>query len=449
MENSTSFKRVLSLPHLILFGLAYMAPMIVFGIYGLIAQTTDGMSTSAYALALIAMLFTALSYGKMVKAFPVSGSAYTYTRKSLNDHIGFMVGWGTLLDYLFIPMAIWLIGSAYLNAAFPAVPVWGWVLAFIVITTALNILGVKSSMNVNMMLMAFQLIVVALFIILAIRNIESGHGSATLFSLDPLIHHYGHTASAILSGAAIACYSFLGFDAITTMTEETKNPTKTIPLAIILVTCIGGGIFILASYVTTLVHPSLAFKNVDSAAFEIAKDIGGALFSSIFLAGMIIAQFCSGISAQASASRLLYAMGRDGVLPEKVFGQLHPRFKTPVTNIIIVAIIGLLALTMNVSTSTSFINFGAFIAFTLVNVSVIFHYFIRGKKRSLGGFINYLIFPLAGAVFDFWLLISLDHDAIELGIIWAIIGITYLAFITRGFQKTPPELIDESAEANA
>ncbi|MFM2485965.1 APC family permease [Celerinatantimonas yamalensis] len=449
MENSTALRRVLTLPHLVLFGLAYMAPMIVFGIYGLVAQTTEGMSTSAYIVALIAMLFTALSYGQMVKAFPVSGSAYTYTRKALNGHLGFMVGWGTLLDYLFIPMAIWLIGSAYLNAAFPAIPSWAWVLAFIVVTTFLNILGIKYSMNVNMLLMGFQLLVVALFIILAVRGVQQGQGLGTLFSLQPLMNHYGHAGSAILSGAAIGCYSFLGFDAITTMTEESQNPTKTIPRAIILVTCIGGGIFILASYVTTLVHPDLHFKDVDSAAFAIAKQIGGALFSAIFLAGLIVAQFCSGISAQASASRLLYAMGRDGVLPESIFGQLHPKYQTPVANILLVAVIGLLALTMNVSTSTSFINFGAFIAFTLVNVSVIFHYFIHGKRRGFASVVYYLLFPASGAICDFWLLTSLDSHAIELGVVWALIGVGYLAFITRGFQNSPPELDETTIEAHA
>jgi putrescine importer len=423
----------------------------VFGIYGTVAQATHGLEASAYLVALVAMFFTAYSYTQMVKAFPVAGSAYTYTRKSLNPHLGFMVGWATLLDYVFIPMAIWLIGSAYLNAAFPNVPTWLWVLLFIIATTVINILGIKLSTNINFLMMAFQFLVIALFIILSIKNIVGGMGEGTLVSMNPFVNDKV-SFSFVLAGASIACYSFLGFDAVSTFTEETVRPEKTIPRAIILTTIIGGVIFIVSSYFTQLVHPNFNdFKEVDSAGFEIAKQIGGNLFSSIFLAGIIIAQFASGISAQASASRLLYAMGRDSVLPKKIFGYLHPKFRTPVFNIVIVAIIGLLALKLDVSTSTSFINFGAFVAFTLVNVSVIAHFYVKGSNRSGKDNLIYLLFPIIGAGFDFWLLVNLDKNALILGGIWAACGFIYLLFLTRLFKKQPPEMnfeeLDEIEEA--
>lgn len=434
-----SLKRTLSLPHVVLFGLAYLAPMVVFAIYGTIVTTTHGLASSAYLVAMIAMFFTACSYGQMVKAYPVSGSAYTYTRRSLNAHLGFMVGWALLLDYIFIPMAIWLIGASYLNAAFPTVPMWAWVLGFIVITTILNIFGIKLSTNVNVLMMSFQFLVIVLFVILGLRGLSHGLGAGKIFSLAPFATSTG-SFSFVLAGAAIACYSFLGFDAVSTLTEETYRPEKTIPRAILLITILGGVIFIVSSYVGQLVHPSLQFADINSAAFEIARQIGGTLFSSIFLAGIIVAQFSSGISAQASASRLLYAMGRDTVLPKRVFGYIHPRFRTPVVNIVIVGMIGLLALGLSVSTSTSFINFGAFSAFTLVNISVIAHYFIKLKKRSFKGIVLYLIFPLIGACFDFWLLINLDKNALRLGIAWAVVGFIYLLVLTGMFRKKPPEL---------
>jgi amino acid transporter len=447
MKNrEVSLERSLTLSHLVLFGLAYLAPMIVFGIYGTVAQATHGLEATAYLVALIAMFFTAFSYTQMVKAFPVAGSAYTYTRKSLNPHLGFMVGWATLLDYVFIPMAIWLIGSAYLNAAFPAVPTWLWVVSFILVTTLINIFGIKLSTKVNTLMMVFQFLVIAFFIILSIKSITGGMGEATLVSINPFVN--GNVSfSFVLAGASIACYSFLGFDAISTFTEEALHPEKNIPRAIILTTVIGGVIFIVSSYFTQLVHPNFHnFKSVDSAGFEIAKQIGGNLFSSIFLAGIIIAQFASGISAQASASRLLYAMGRDSVLPKKFFGYLHPKFKTPVLNIILVAIIGLLALKLNVSTSTSFINFGAFIAFTLVNVSVIAHYYVKGRRRVGKDYLFFLLFPLIGVGFDFWLLVNLDKNALVLGGIWAACGFAYLLFLTRMFKNQPPEMHFESID---
>ncbi|WP_027416283.1 APC family permease [Aneurinibacillus terranovensis] len=448
MKNQeVSLQRSLTLSHLVLFGLAYLAPMIVFGIYGTIAQATHGLEASAYLVAMIAMFFTAYSYSQMVKAYPVAGSSYTYTRKSINSHVGFMVGWAILLDYVFIPMAIWLIGSSYLNAAFPQVPVWVWVLSFIIVTTVINIAGIKLSKNINVLMMAFQFLVIAIFIILCVKNVMGGMGAGTLVSISPFAN--GHVPfSFVLAGAAIACYSFLGFDAVSTFTEETIQPEKTIPRAILLTTLIGGAIFIVSAYVTQLVHPNYNdFKDVNSAGFEIARQIGGNLFSSIFLAGIIIAQFASGISAQASASRLLYAMGRDAVLPKKVFGYLHPKFRTPVFNIIVVAVIALLALKLDVSTSTSFINFGAFAAFTLVNVSVIVHYFVKGRRRTFKDSLFYFLFPLIGAAFDSWLLVSLDKDALILGAIWAACGFGYLLFLTKMLRKQPPELNFDIEEA--
>jgi putrescine importer len=316
------------------------------------------------------------------------------------------------------------------------------------VTTVINIFGIKLSTKVNSLMMVFQFLVIAFFIILSIRSILGGMGTATLISINPFMNSHV-SFSFVLAGASIACYSFLGFDAITTFTEEAIQPEKNIPRAIILTTVIGGVIFIVSSYFTQLVHPDFNhFQNVDSAGFEIAKEIGGNLFSSIFLAGIIIAQFASGISAQASASRLLYAMGRDSVLPKKFFGYLHPKFKTPMLNIILVAIIGLLAVRLDVSTSTSFINFGAFIAFTLVNVSVIAHFYGRGKRRAGKDTLKYLLFPLIGVGFDLWLLASLDKNALMLGGIWAACGFTYLLILTKAFKNQPPEMhfdgIDEA-----
>ncbi len=445
MKDQLQLKRTLKLPQVILFGLAYMAPMIVFGTYGILAETTHGTVPTAYIVALVAMLFTAYSYGKMVKAYPTSGSAYTYTRKSISPHLGFIIGWAILLDYLFLPMVIWLIGAVYLNSAFPSVPLWSWIVAFIIVTSIINLISVKMTTNVNFIMMVFQLLVVAIFLILSIMNITLNTG-VNVFAHNPFFNSHS-SLSFILAGASIACYSFLGFDAVTTMSEETIQPEKTLPRAIFLITLIGGIIFVISSCFLYLVQPSYTdFKNIDSAAFEIAKQIGGTLFSAIFLAGMIIAQFASGIAAQASGARLLYAMGRDRVLPMKIFGYLNSKTKTPIINIVIVGAISLLAVNMDVTTSTSFINFGAFLTFIFVNLDVIFHYFIKQKQRSTKDMFFYLLIPLIGAILDFGLFLNLDKNAKILGSIWTIIGFVYLAFLTKGFKIAPPEMDFQSAE---
>lgn len=439
MTTPTTLKRVLGLRSLVLFGLAYMTPIIVLGIFGIVAEATQGASASAYAVALLAMIFTASSYGRLSAAFPVSGSAYTYVRKTIDSRAGFAVGWAILLDYLFLPMVIWLIGAAYMQAQFPDVPVFVWIIAFIAITTILNVIGLKVADRTNMVLMAFQGLVLVLFVGLSIAFVAGGGGAGTLFDAGPFLGESG-TLAAITAGAAIAAYSFLGFDAITTFTEETIEPKKTLPRAILLVAIIGGIIFILVSYTTQLVYPGGTFDDVGSAAFTIAGQIGGAAFSAFFLAGLIIAQFTSGLAAQASASRLLFAMGRDGVLPRKVFGVIATRFKTPVVNLVVIGVVGLIALFLDITTSTSFILFGAFLAFTMVNIAVIAH-FAREKKagRSLNP-MTHVVFPLLGAIVCGYLLLQLDQTAIILGLSWLGVGLVVLAIVTKFFRVAPPEV---------
>lgn len=431
-------QRTLSLGSVVLFGIAYMTPIIVLGTFGILAQFTAGMVPAAYLAALVAMFFTAMSYGRMASAFPVAGSAYSYVRKAISPKLGFIAGWAVLLDYLFLPMAIWLIGAAYLHSAFPAVPQWVWVLAFIGVTSVINIIGLKLANGINALLMLVQFLVLVAFVALCIHYI-GGDASKPLWTITPFFNGQMQMP-LIMSGAAIACYSFLGFDAVSTLTEETRDPRRTIPRAIMLITLIGGLIFVGVSYFVQIAHPSFEFTDVDSAAYEIARNIGGDLFVSIFLIGLIVGQFASGLSAQASGSRLLFAMGRDGVLPKSFFGTLHARFGTPVNSILLCAVVALLALRLDVTTSTSFINFGAFLAFSLVNLSVIFHYWIGAKQRGLRELVLFLVFPTIGLVADLWLMVSLDHLAIYLGLSWLAIGLVYLGFLTRGFSRQPPEM---------
>lgn len=439
-------ERTLTLKHVVLFGLAYMTPLIVLGTFGVLAQDTGGAVPSAYLIALIAMLFTAYSYGRMAAAYPVAGSAYSYVRRCIDSRIGFLVGWAVLLDYLFLPMVIWLIGGAYLSAQFPDVPSWVWIVGFIGISTVLNLFGVRLAASLNSLLMSFQVLVLVLFVAFCLGYVVDHHGSGALLSASAFGNH-STTLSALADGAAIAAYSFLGFDAVTTLTEETIDPKRTIPRAILLITVIGGLIFVLTAYATQLVHPGGTFADTDSAAYGIAKTIGGSLLSSILVAGLIVAQGASGLSAQASGSRLMYAMGRDAVLPRKIFGYVHPRLLTPALNIGLTGLVGLIALKLDVATSTSFINFGAFTAFTFVNLSVIAHV-LRQHTGSFGSrALSRLLIPALGAACDVWLLTKLDSKAITIGLIWLGIGFLVLCYLTRLFRVPPPEMHFEEHEA--
>lgn len=446
MQNQRSFDRTLTLLPVVLFGLAYMAPMTVFSTYGVAAQASQGMLPASYLVALIAMMFTAYSYGQMVKAYPVAGSAYTYTQKAMNPHIGFLVGWVVLTDYLFLPMINFLVAGIYLSTAFPSVPTWIWILIFIGAITLINIRGIKLTTNINAWLIAYQFLVILLFLIFSVKGIANGMGTGTFISLEPF-YNPDVAISYVLAGSAILCLSFLGFDSVTTLSEETIDAKKTIPKAVSLIALIGGCLFILVAYVGHMVYPDYnSFTNPDSAAFEIAVRIGGDLFSSLFLAGMIVLCFASALSSHASVSRLLFAMGRDSVLPTKVFGHLNPRYKTPVYNVLIVAVFSLSALFIDLVTAASFINFGALVAFTFVNLSVIFHYFIRQKKRSPQEAVRYFLLPLIGSLFNVWLWTNLNFHSLLLGIVWTLCGIVYLMVLTKMFTRRPPEMNFDDTE---
>lgn len=335
---------------------------------------------------------------------------------------------------------IWLIGAAYLTGEFPSVPSWVWIVLFIVTTTALNIVGLKVADKANFVLMAMQFLVLALFVLFAVVYMVSNHGGGSLLSANPFTGEGGF--SAIASGAAIAAYSFLGFDAVSTLTEDTKDPQRNIPRAIMLVALVGGVVFVTVAYALTLVEPGSTFDNADSLAADTARTIGGSLFAAFFVGGLIIGQFTSGLAAQASVSRLQFAMGRDGVLPKGFFGRLSDRFATPIFNIVLCGLIGLGALFLDVATSTSFINFGAFTAFTLVNLSVI-GYFMRHRDTAAGSGLNpatYVVVPLIGALVDVYLLTKLDSAALMLGASWLAIGVVYLLVLTRGLRVPPPEM---------
>ncbi|MEP4527737.1 MAG: APC family permease, partial [Paracoccaceae bacterium] len=338
-----------------------------------------------------------------------------------------------------LPMVIWLIGAAYLNEAFPGIPTQVWLLAFIAITTAINIIGIAFASKVNFVLMIMQSLMVAVFIALCIHYIVGAQGAGGLLSVEPFFNSEVPFSFAF-AGAAIAAYSFLGFDAVTTLTEETINPKKNMPRAIMLIALIGGFVFVVAAYFAQLVHPGGEFDNVDAAAFTIAAKIGGDLFSGIFLIGLVIAQFASGLAAQTSVGRLLFAMGRDRVLPKAVFGYIHPHFNTPVYNLVLAGLVGLVALYLDVVTSASFINFGAFLAFTFVNLSMVSLFLKKHEALAESSFLTTLVIPLAGAAFNLYLLFSLDLKAILLGCVWLGIGIAYLAFMTKGFSVPPPEV---------
>lgn len=434
-ENEGHLAPTITLWPLVLFGIAYITPFIVLTTFGVFSEASNGTLPTAYLIATIAMVFTAFSYGKLAAIYPAAGSAYTYAREAIDSRVGFMVGWVVLLDYFFLPMVVWLIGTAYLTDQFPSVPGWVFLLGFIILTTSLNVIGMKMATRINSALIAFQGLVLVFFVVFSLKTSFGSSGSG--LTIDPFWNS-ASTVSAISAGAALTAYSFIGFDAVSTFAEEVVNPRKTVPRAIILTAGIAGTIFVIVAYVIQLVHPGGNFTNTDSATLDIAKQIGGNLFGSIFLATVIVAQFTAGIPIQAAGARLMYAMGRDNAIPRVIFGYVHPKLQTPLYNLLLTGGVGLLALFLTVSSSTSFINFGAFVAFAFVNISVIFQ-FMRDRKAGVNhNPIAWIVAPLIGLAVIIWLFTHLDQKALILGLGWGVLGVCWLAYLTRGFRQPPP-----------
>jgi putrescine importer len=444
VEKKAQLRRSLKLWQVVMMGLAYMTPMVVFDTFGIVSDITKGHVPSAYIIGLIGMLFTAVSYGKLVRVFPEAGSAYTYTQKAINGHLGFLVGWSSLLDYLFLPMVNALLTRIYLNALFPNVPTWIWVVVFVGIVTLLNLKSINMLANFNTFFVLIQLAIMVVFIVLVVQGLNKGEGYGEV-SLKPF-YDVGMHFGTLVTGATILCFSFLGFDAVSTLSEEAVNPAKTIPKAIIYTALWGGVIFTVTSFFIQLFYPDISrFKHPDAASPEIALYVGGKLFQSIFLGITIVNTLASALASHASVSRLLYVMGRDNVFPDKWFGLVHPKWKTPVFNVVFVGVISLSAIFFDLVTATSLINFGALMAFTFVNLSVISHFYIRGKKRSLKEFFTYLIMPLCGATSVAILWFNIEKSSLIMGTIWFCIGLGYLIYLTKAFRIAPPKYEEDQA----
>lgn len=430
-------KRALGTPALTLFGLAYMLPLAIFTTYGLVTQLTGGHLAGAYFVTTIAMLFTAYSYANMVRAYPVAGSAYTYTQKTFGAHLGFLTGWTLLLDYLALPLLNYLIIGLYLNTAFPGIPSWIFIVVSVIIVTLLNVIGVRLVSGANLALVGVQIIFIVVFVAVGLGYIATNGNMPGI--LDPFFSG-GTTIGNIASGSAVLALAFLGFDAVSTLSEEAKDPKRSIPRAILLATAIGGLLFIIMAWVAGLAFPDFeAFKDPNTASLELMTRIGGAALTTFFTAAYIAGSFASAITSQASVARILFAMGRDGQLPKTVFAALHPRFRTPWIAVLIVGVVGLLgAIFIPLDIAASVISFGALVAFSFVNLAVIKHYVIDGKQRSGVAILKYIVAPAIGFLLSVWLWTSLVQPTFTYGLIWLGVGIVILLIITRFFTRKPP-----------
>lgn len=439
-----SLKRVLTLRQLVWFGLSYLAPIGVFTQFGVLAGLTHGMMTLAYSASLVVILFTALSYARLASVYPVAGSAYTYVQRSVNPYAGFLTAWIMLLDYILLPMICFLFLGLFLNQYCPAVPIWAWIICCVLIVCVINILGIEPTVAVNTWAVLLQAGFSVLFLFVAAKLILAGGGAGTFFSWQAVYNPAEFAISPFLMSVGILTIAFLGFDAVTALAEETLQPEKQVPCALLLVALLAGVFFIVISYFCQIAWPSGWQEIVDpnTGFFEVALQLRADYIQPLYFGISNLASFTCAIAAQAAIARILFSMGRDDALPSRLFAYVHPRFKTPVYTIMLVSLVSLtaIAFTDSVVEVMSLISFGALLGFAMVNVAVIFHFYWRGNRRSPGDTIHFLVFPFIGSVLCLYFLLNLPSQTKLLGFLWLGIGLIYTVATTGGFKKLPPAL---------
>jgi len=435
-------RRSLTLSDLILYGVIVIQPVAPMSVFGVLSERGRGHVVTTILIAMIAMLFTAISYGRMARVYPSAGSAFTYVGQEINPALGYVTGWSMVMDYMLNPLIciIWCSGQAHVFA--PGIPYWGWAIFFGVVFTGLNIQGVKTSARVNSGLAVGMGVVITIFFVAAARYIFGHPHDGAAFFTRPFYDPQMFDARAVLGGTSLAVLTYIGFDGISTLSEEAENPRRNILLATVL-TCLTIGILsAIEVYVAQLLWPaSQPFPNVDTAFTFVAGRAWPPLFAIVGFT-LLVANFGSGMGAQLGAARLLYGMGRSGALPRSFFGVVDPKRHVPRNNVIFVGAIALAgAFLITYGLGAEMLNFGALIAFMGVNAAAFVHYFLRGAEKK----ITHLVPPVAGFLICLLLWLNLSRPAKIAGVIWMAAGIAFGAWKTRGFRgdlvnfDLPPE----------
>lgn len=432
------FKKVLKTRDLVIFGMVFMAPVSAQTLFGTLAQVSQGHSVFAYLLGLIAMLFTAYCYGKMAQAYPVAGSTYSYTSRAVHSNVGFIAGWSIMLDYVIFPMLIYKISALFLSELLPSIPLWFLLLVFLVPVTLFNYFGAKMTSRVNIIITIFMILSIVVFVVFAIKALTSGLGYGELFTFKGIYNPDTFSWNSLVAAASIAVLSYIGFDAVTTMAEDSNVTGKMVGTAAVLACVVSTVFYIAQAYFATVAQPDFnAFETADTAFFEIAYSVGGSSLATFCTLIIAISGISTALAGQAAASRVLFSMGRDKVLPN-FFSYLHPKHKTPVNSIIFMAVIGYIgAVLIPLNVFFSIVVFGALIGFICVNLSVFVEYFIKRKERSGIFLITNVLFPILGFLICSYILIGMDIIGKTVGFSWLAIGIFFLAITTKGFKQSP------------
>ncbi len=466
--NAPRLRRSLTLWDLILYGVIVIQPVAPMSVFGVLSDRGHGHVVTTILIAMVAMLFTAISYGRMARAYPSAGSAFTYVGQEINPALGYVTGWSMVMDYMLNPIicTIWCSQQAHVFA--PGVPYAVWAVFFALVFTLMNIQGVKTSARVNSALAAAMGVVIVIFFVVAARYIFGHPHDSAGFYTHPFYDPSMWNTKAVLGGTSIAVLTYIGFDGISTLSEEAENPRRNILLATVLTCLVIGILSAFEVYAAQLIWPaSQPFPDVDTAFVHVAGRAWKPMFGIIGFT-LLVANFGSGLGSQIGAARLLYGMGRSNALPKSFFGMVDAKHRVPRNNVLFVGAIAVIgAFVMSYGLGAEMLNFGALIAFMGVNLAAFTRYYLRERGRVVDKYLTPTVTivvitcfllsahlglaawivggagllalalispPMAGFAICFFLWWSLSTKAWIVGSIWMAVGIAFGAWKTRGFR---------------
>ncbi|MFC0433985.1 APC family permease [Kutzneria buriramensis] len=439
-------RRSLRLRDLLVYGLIFMVPIAPFAIFGVVFNASRGMVPLTYVIGLVAMLFTALSYREMSRAFPVAGSVYAYAGRGIAPWVGFLAGWAILLDYLLVPTLLYVTGAAALGTVLPGVPQWLWVVLFVVLNTAVNLAGIETTARVNRWFLTGEMIVLAIFVVAAAIAVSARGG----WSFTPFFNASQFSPSLIFAALSVAVLSFLGFDAISTQSEEVQGGPRVVGRATVLSLCLVAVLFIVQTWLAALLVPGTTeFVGQDAtnqAFYQVAGLAAGPwLTVLVAITSALAAAVANSLVAQNATARLLFSMARDRTLPS-FLAHVNEKRRVPERAVLLVAVVSLILgvfFVGQIEFLSTLVNFGALFAFLMLHVSVAAYYLVKRRQRTYG---MHLAVPVIGFVIIGYVLVNADVDAKIGGLVWLAVGVVVI--VVRKLTGREISLnLDENARA--
>ncbi|MFE2549254.1 APC family permease [Streptomyces sp. NPDC059355] len=430
-----ALRRSLGFRDLVVYGLLFIAPMAPVGVFGTLDAKSHGAVALVYLCATVAMAFTAFSYAQMVQVAPQAGSVFTYARKGLGEGAGLIAGWMAMLDYLLIPAVAYLFSGIAMNALVPEVSRWVWTALAVLVTTGLNLWGVRAAARVGFAVLAMEIAVLLVFVVAAVTVLV--RDGAQRGWLSPLTGDGspGFSLAAVLGAVSVAVLSYLGFDAIASFAEEVTGGSERVARAVLFCLALAGVLFFVQSYLAALLMPvSSAQLAADPAqqgpAFYTAVEssVGNWLHDLVAVSKAIGAAFAA-LAGQAAAGRLVFAMARERRLPGALARTSHG---TPRAALLVAATITLVAAVWaarrddGLDQLVSVVDVGALVAFTLLHASVV-GWFVVQRGAGAPNWWKHLVMPVLGAAVTIAVIVGAAWTAQLVGAVWLAAGLAVLA----------------------